>query len=248
MGGGANGVRGSQAVLTPLEEFKQGLGMIDAAIVSSSRLMADWPRYMDVHEVPDYLNTDQYPGFKQAHEDEIWIGVANGTRNASMRDSGLLSALENVCRRHPHVKLVTPAIEEDGHGLEGIRASQRMSYPLNSFEEWADILPKLDIGLLPICGDYDLRLGRISLLEFMVSKTPWLVSNQPVLRDLARFGKFVQNTPDAWETAILKAMDNMDTLQKRAAGEPFLFALSQDINVNIDKVLKLFTRILIQAK
>jgi hypothetical protein len=37
-------------------------------------------------------------------------------------------------------------------------------------------------------------------------------------------------------------------MQKRAAGEPFLFALSQDINENIDKVLKLYTHILAQPQ
>jgi hypothetical protein len=38
----------------------------------------------------------------------------------------------------------------------------------------------------------------------------------------------------------------MDDLQLWASGEPFLYALSQDVNENIDKVLKLFTYILNQ--
>jgi hypothetical protein len=47
--------------------------------------------------------------------------------------------------------------------------------------------------------------------------------------------------------AILKIIDDMDSCQQWAAGEPFLYALSQDVNENIDKVLKLFTYILNQA-
>jgi glycosyltransferase involved in cell wall biosynthesis len=243
-GNRATGFRENTFTSTPLEQFKWGLGIIDAAIVSSTRLMVDWSQYTDVHEIPDYLNTDQYPGSKQVHENEVWIGMANNVRSASIKDSGLLSALQNVCRKRPQVKLVT-----NGEcRLPGIRDSQQVSYPHNSFEEWAEILLKLDIGLLPIYGDYDLRSGRIGLLEFMVSKIPWLASNQPPLRELAHYGGLVQNTSNAWESAILRAVDNIGVLQKRAAAEPFLFALSQDVNQNIDKVLKLFTYILNQTK
>ena len=39
-------------------------------------------------------------------------------------------------------------------------------------------------------------------------------------------------------------MDEIAALQAWASGEPFLFALSQDVNENIDKVVKLFTYIL----
>jgi hypothetical protein len=240
-------VQGGELEQIPLEQFKWGLGLIDAAIVSSTRLLVDWAQFADVHEIPDYLNTDQYPGFKQNHENEIWIGLGNGTRIASVRDSGLLNALENICQQRSQVKLILC----DRGGTDGqapdIQPSQLVSYLPNSFEEWADILPKLDIGLLPICGDYDLRLGRINLLEFMISKIPWLASNQLSFRELSRYGRLVQNSTDAWEAAILKVVDNIDVLRKKASGEPFLFALSQDVNENIDKVLKLFTYILNQA-
>jgi hypothetical protein len=231
----------------PFEQLKSGLRLIDAAIVPSTRLMLNWAQFADVHEIPDYLNTDQYPGFKQIHENEIWIGLGNGTSFASAKESGLLQALEKVCRQRLQVKLVLSDLgEEPGDSLD-VAASQRVSYLPNSFEEWADILPRLDIGLLPIVGDHDLQQGRINLLEFMISKIPWLASNQLPFPELSRFGRLVQNSAESWEMAVLKAVDNIDGLRKKASGEPFLFALSQDVNENIDKVLKLFTYILNQA-
>ena len=232
----------------PLEQFKWGLGMVNAAIVSSTRLVVDWSPYTDIHEIPDYLNTDQYPGIKQIHENEVWIGLTNRTRLASLKHSGLLKALENVCRKRLQVKLVLCDTDNDGMRLQDIRDEQLMVYHPNSFDEWADVLHNLDIGLMPIYGDYDLRMGRISLLEFMVSKIPWFASSQPSMRELSRYGRLIQNSPSTWEAAILKAVDNIDTLRRKAAGEPFLFALSQDVNENIDKVLGLFTYILNQGK
>jgi len=245
--GYSDNAQGNESEQIPLEQFKWGLGLIDAAIVSSTRLLVDWAQFADVHEIPDYLNADQYPGFKQVHENEIWIGLGNGTRMASVKDSGLLCALGSVCRQRSQVKLIVCDTGNAEDTVLDIQSSQLVSYLPNSFEEWADILPKLDLGILPICGDYDLRLGRINLLEFMISKIPWLASSQLSFRELSRYGRLVQNSAEAWEVAVLKAVDNIDALRKKASGEPFLFALSQDINENIDKVLKLFTYILNQV-
>lgn len=233
---------------TPLEQFKWGLGLVDAAIVSSTRLLNDWLPFTEVYEVPDYLNRDQYPASKQCHEKEVWIGMTHQTRFASLRNSGLLKALENVCRSRPQVKLILPDSEGESLRKSNIPSSQLVIYPANSFEQWADILLKLDIGLVPVHGEYDLRLGRSPLLEFMISKTPWIASDQPCFREFARYGKLVQNVGSAWEVLILKIVDNIGVMQKRAAGEPFLFALSQDVNENIDKVLRLYTHILSQTQ
>jgi hypothetical protein len=240
--------RGTQTGATPLEQFKSGLSLIDAAIVSSARLVMDWSPFTSVYEVPDYLNTDQYPAFKYARENEIWIGIANNTRIVSLKNSGLFDALANICRSHLPVKIVVCYSKCEREEVLPIPSSQLIRYTSNVSEEWADILLKLNLGLVPLCGDYDLRLGRINLLEFMISKTPWIASRQPCFQELSRYGKLVENSSNAWEAAILKALDNIDIIQKRAGGEPFLFALSQDVNENIAKVLKLFTRILNQAK
>jgi hypothetical protein len=239
---------GNRINSTPLEQSKWGLGLIDAAIVSSTRLVIDWSSFTEVYEVPDYLNTDQYPASKLPHENEIWLGVVNNTRSASIRNTGLLNALEGVCRNRPQVKLVLSDSAYEAGRIGNISSSQVIVYPSNVFEQWADILLKLDVGLAPLYGEYDLRRGRISLLEFMISKTPWIASNQPCFRELSRYGKLVQNSACDWESAVMKAVDNLIIMQKRAAGEPFLFALSQDINENIDKVLKLYMHILAQPQ
>ena len=165
-----------------------------------------------------------------------------------MKNTGLLSALENVCRNRPQVKLVLYDSQYDADRMANISPSQVVVYPSNVLEQWSDILLKLDIGLVPLHGDYDQRRGRINLLEFMISKTPWIASNQPCFRELSRYGKLVQNSASEWESVVTKAVDNISTMQKRAAGEPFLFALSQDINENIDKVLKLYAHILAQPQ
>lgn len=227
-----------------LEEFKWGLGLIDAAIVSSMRLVVDWSPFTDVYEIPDYLNTDQYPAYKKSHENRICIGLANGVRGSSIKNSGLASALNNICRKHPQVELTICGLDNDIHDCLDVPSDQLVTHQSGSFDEWTFTLLNLNLGLIPIYGDYDLRLSRINLLEFMISKTPWIASSQPSFREFSRYGRLVNNSAEDWESSIQKAMDNIGTLQTCSSGEPFLYALSQDINQNIDKVLKLFTFIL----
>jgi hypothetical protein len=45
----------------PIEQFKWGLAMVDAATVPSVRLVDDWSRFTTVHKVLDYINTHHYP-------------------------------------------------------------------------------------------------------------------------------------------------------------------------------------------
>jgi len=231
----------------PLEQFKWGLGLVDAAIVPSSRLADDWAHHTNILEIPDYLNTDQYPALKQDHETEIWIGLGNSTKYSNLTHSGLIKALENICHTHPDVKLVLGDLELVHAGLFNIPETQVIIYPQNYFEEWANILPKLDIGLAPMSGDYDLRSSWITLLEFMVTKIPWIASDMASFRPLSSYGTLIQNSPEDWEAAISNIIDNLYTYRKKAAGEPFLFALSQDVNENIDKILKFYTSIINQA-
>lgn len=229
---------------SPLEQFKWGLGLIDAAVVSSMRLVVDWSPFTDVYEIPDYLNTDQYPAYKQTEENEIHIGLANGARSSSIRNSGLFSALNNICQTRPNVKLVLCGQEDEYCPFLEIPSEQLVIHRSGLFEDWVALLQTMDIGLVPIYGDYDLRLSRINLLEFMISKIPWIASSQPAFREFSRYGRLVQNSAENWEAAILKAIDSLPSQQAWASGEPFLFALSQDVNENIDKVVKLFTYIL----
>lgn len=236
-----------ECVSNPLEQFKWGLGLIDAAVVSSMRLVVDWSPFANVYEIPDYLNIDQYPAFKQVHE-KILIGLTNGIRTTSINNSGLLKALKNVCCDRSDVQVIWIGEEGEAGCLADIPSSQLLIQPSTLLDEWANILLRLDLGLIPIYGDYDLRSSRITLLEFMISKTPWIASTHSSLREFSHYGKLIENSSSVWETAILHAVDHLELFQRKAAAEPFLFALSQDVNQNIDKVLKLFTYILNQAE
>ena len=161
--------------------------------------------------------------------------------------SGLLQAVQNICQTHPNIRLVLcNSAQQDLNNL-GLPDSQVIRYPALLFEEWANVLPRLDIGLVPLQGDYDLRTSSISLLEFMLSKIPWIATDIASLRQFSSYGLLTQNISADWEQAITGTVDQLVARRKKAAGDAFLYALSQDVNGNIDKVLKLYTNILNQV-
>lgn len=227
----------------PAEQFKWGLAMLDAATVPSVRLVDDWSRYTSTYKVLDYINTYQYPISNQVHENEIWIGMGNRVSYNSFEKSGLLAAMETVCRKRPQVRLVLYDMEEAIDRLE-IDPGQLQIYSPCYFEEWVNILLGFNIGLIPIYGDYDLRLGSYDLLEFMISKIPWIASEEPAFHKLSQYGQCAKNTPAAWETLILNTVDQLEVHERHSAGDPFLFALSQDLSANIDKILKVYSAII----
>jgi len=228
----------------PIEQFKWGLALADAATVPSVRLVDDWSGYTSVYKVLDYINTYQYPILNEAHGDEVWIGLGNRVDFDSFEKSGLRTAMENVCRKRPHVRFMMPM--ENSPKVLNIKSSQIKIRSPRRFEEWVEMLLSLDIGLMPICGEYDMRLGSSDLLEFMISKIPWIASEEPIFHKLLQYGQWTQNTPEDWEAAILRTVDQLENHQKKAVQDPFLFALSQDLSANIDKILRIYGAIIHQ--
>jgi len=230
----------------PLEQFKWGLEMLDAATVSSARLENDWTRYVNVYELPDFLNTCQYPIPNQARDGEVWIGLGPTVPYASFKNSGLATAMEHVCREYPQARLV---LSNQGNKATldlDICREQIVAYTPGSFEEWVNLLLNLDVGLAPVYGDFDLRLSPVHLLEFMIAKVPWIATKQVDLHNLIRYGRWVQNSVDAWERGLSQIMEQLDLYQKKARGEPFLYALGKDIGANIDKTLRIYSAIVNQ--
>ncbi len=229
----------------PIEQFKWGLAMVDAATVPSLRLVDDWSRFTRVHKVMDYINTSHYPAAYQADGDEIWIGPGIGVNRDCLERSGLLAALENVLRIRPQVKLILAGMEmQEVSAAFHVNSEQIKVCSPNCFEDWVDILLHLNIGLKPIFGDYDLRLGSYDLLEFMISKIPWIASEEPTFQIMSQYGQWVPNKPQAWEHAILSMIEELDAHQRRAGRESFLFALNQDLSVNIARILRVYDAIL----
>jgi len=231
----------------PLEQFKWGLGSVDAATVSSDWLVNDWSQFTRMYEISDYINTYQYPISDQNHSGEIWVGMGYGAYHDSFMKSGLAIAMERICREYPNVKLLYCMQGNDPYAGLMINPTQIQICAPCEFDTWvSSFLLQLDIGLVPVYSDFDLHLSPVNMLEFMIAKIPWISSKQFNFPKLSRYGHWVKNTPDAWESAVLKVVEHLEHYKQMAGGEPFLYALEQDIGVNLDHVLRIYSAIINQ--
>ena len=236
-----DGCAETSTVAPPIEQFKWGLALLDAATACSPRLADDWSRFTNTYTVLDYINTDQYPALNQPHAGEIWIGLGYHANADSLAESGLLAAMESICPKRPQVKFLLCNMQNPA-----IDSRQIKMYSPKYFEDWVEILSTLDVGLMPTHGEYDLRLGSYDLLEFMVSKIPWIASSRASFQTLSAYGQYTQNTPAAWEAAILNMIEQIDLHHKKACSSPFLFALGKNLGANINTVLNVYEAILHQ--
>ncbi len=228
----------------PLAQFKQGLRQVHAATTPSQRLVDDWSKYTNVYFLPNYIDLNFYENILSERGDDIvigWSGVP-ASRKAIVF-GGVGQALNSVCRSRPRVKVLLCGGSQDTANWMKLPPRQLIYQPWVSYQEWGCVLSRFDIGIAPLDGPYDDRLSSIRVLEYMVMKIPWLASDGPAYRDLQRYGRLIENTPEAWECALFDMVDHLDDYRQEAAGAPYLFAVGQSIDENVDRILNIYASI-----
>lgn len=229
----------------PVQQLAWAIPLMDAITVSSGRLAGDWQGYGQVCEVLDYIDFDQYLTTKLHQSDEIWIGTGGGQLSShTFEQSGLINALEEICRQRPNVRLFLGNTPQELVQRMNIPRSQVVSYSWLPPEDWAIQLTNLNIGLALAATEYDFRCSRNRVLEYMAAKIPWIASDHLPYRELKEFGMVVENTKESWIQGLVSLIDSLETYQQKAEGKPYLYAVSQDINENIGKILDVYESIL----
>lgn len=227
---------------TPLTQFKWGLRYCHGITTPSKVLARDWENFSLSYYLPNYFEVSHYLSAGAQPHDGIVIGWGGSMSHfQSFTDSGVLNALKRVCALRPNVKIL---ICGDKRVFDQIKLpeDQKEFQPFVPYEKWPNAIARYDIGLAPLQGDYDKRRSWIKPMEYMLLKIPWIASDGPAYEDLAAYGKLVRNTPEAWEKAILDMVDNLANYRK-AAGEAYQYATSQDITLRVNDMLNIYAEI-----
>jgi glycosyltransferase involved in cell wall biosynthesis len=227
----------------PLTQFKWGLRLVHAATVPSRQLAEDWTAFTDIYEVPNYIEIDRFLEVRPQPHEGIIIGWGGSLSHLqSFTESGILAAFKRVCQSRPQVRIMICGDERVFQAIP-LPPEQKIFGGWVTAREWPQRLANFDIGVAPLHGPYDQRRSWIKLMEYMVMKIPWVASDGPAYHSLRSYGWLVQNKPNAWERILLDMVDNLDNHRLEAAGDPFLFSLSQNIDTNVDKILALYQAI-----
>jgi len=227
----------------PLTQFKWGLRLVHAATMPSKVLAEDWRAYTETYYLPNYLDTERYLNYSPTPHDGIIIGWGGSLSHLqSFRDSGLMPALVKVINSRQNVRLMIcgdPRVYESIPLEEGKKIFQKWVPPL----EWPRILSYFDIGLAPLAGEYDNRRSWIKVMEYMLMKIPWIASDCKAYTDLRPYGLMVKNAEENWEFALSDMLDRYVDYKYEAGGEPYLYAIGQDVNENVDRILGIYSTI-----
>ena len=227
----------------PLIQFKWGIRLVHAMTVPSEQMVSDWSEFADVYKLPNYMEIERYlESPARAHEGIIigWGGSSNHAQ--SFLDSGVLPALQKVCKARPQVRVMICG-DEQVFRLLPLPTEQKIFHPRVSYHDWPQELAYFDIGIAPLTTPYDQRRSWIKVMEYMAMKIPWIATDGPAYHSLGSYGWLVQNKANAWERILLDMVDNLAGHKAEATSEPFIFSLSQSIDQNIDKILALFQTI-----
>jgi len=232
--------RGSE----PSGAIGTGLKLVHAATLSSLRLAADCQEWAQVFHLPSYIEPDRYYYPSREPDGRVLIGWrGNESHLSAFTKSGVAEALRNVCCERPHVRVLLCTSDTRLVNAVNLPPKQVIWQPWTPFAEWPGLLASFDIGIAPLYGEYDQRRSWTQALEYMIQRIPWVASAGPVFQDLAEYGWLVNPQPKAWERVLLDMVDHLDEYRMEADRDAYLFALSQSIDENIDKVMNIYANI-----
>jgi hypothetical protein len=235
---------GPEAGAPLAERIRWGLRLVDAVIAPSHRLIEDIRGLANGVLIPDYIDLENFLSLSPAPHEGIVIGWKNSSFDASgVLASGLKSALEHICRVRPQVRIAIFGGDPAIAAQLALPPEAQSFYPLDSTTDWPARLSGVDIGLAPLSGDLDERRGWKDVLEFMAMKIPWVASHGPAYYELRPYGWIIENNASTWERVLLDVIDHLPAYAEEAQSEPYLFAISQGIEENVEAVLTAFTDI-----
>jgi glycosyltransferase involved in cell wall biosynthesis len=232
----------------PLTQFKWGLRLLHAATVPSKRLADDWRSYAEMFYLPNYIDLEKYQNVTPEPHDGIIIGWGGSISHLqSFTESGVLTALKRVVRSRPQVRVMICGNDRRILDSLSIPPDRLVHQPWTAYTEWSQTLSRFDIGLAPLYGAYDERRSWIKVMEYMLMKIPWVASEGPTYHDLRAYGWLVKNNASAWERVLLDMIDHLEDYRLEVSREPYLYALSQGVDENIQKITNTYASIASQC-
>ncbi|MFN3308062.1 MAG: hypothetical protein ACK44E_02540 [Anaerolineales bacterium] len=243
----SQGVRrdnGQKVEPLPLTQFKWGLRLVHAATTPSQRLAEDWRAYTEMLYVPNYLDLSLYQNAQPQEHDGIIIGWGGSVSHyQSFVDSGVIPALQRLCRARPQVRVMICGADVRIVQQLNLPEGQILHAPWVPHNRWATVLSQFDIGIAPLAGEYDHRRSWIKVLEYMLMRIPWVASEGPPYKEFRSYGWLVQNTAQAWQRVLFDVVDHWEDYKREAAGEAYLVALGKSIDENIFLTLKQYAAV-----
>ena len=177
----------ANAPTAPIELLTQGLRHANALIAPSKVLLEDWKNVVYGCYVPNYAEGHWYRDLKKREPDgKIIIGWGGSVSHYdSWKFSGIIPAIERLCREDPRVCVMICGNDARVLDLLDVAPEQKLNQPGVPPKEWPKIIAGFDIGVAPLDArdgehSYDFRRSWIKGLEYNLAQVPFIATRSPV--------------------------------------------------------------------
>ncbi len=227
-----------------LTQLKWTLQSTHGATTPSRRLCDDWNAYTRTLELPDYLDLERLNLVVPQEHDRVVLGWRGGVRRIqSMKNSGILMALQAACQMRKNIKFLFSVDHPEAVGDLGLPQDQVEVIGWNAPGGWYRQLGQIDIGLSSMVGELEQRCSCSQLLEFMALKIPWIASQGAAVYDMQSYGWIVENSAESWLKATIEMIDHLEDYRAEAAIAPYLYAISKNLEENIQTMVDTYIRL-----
>ncbi len=233
----------------PLDQLKFSVKLVGALSSPSKLICEDWRDYAKTYWFPNYLDLSLYKRSNVYREPgHIYLGWGGSmTHLISWTASGASKAVEQICHERKNVNLILMGDPRVERFFDSIPKKQRLAIGWMSHGVFAKNLSHVDIGLIPLYGEYDRRRSWIKTAEYSVMGIPWIGSEMEPTDSIAT-GTRVKNTPEDWYNAIKFYVDNLPALTEAATKSMPMAQDFFDIDNPHNSMIPLFEKIIQETK
>ena len=239
----------AHVVPMPLDLLKYGVKLC-AGLTSPSKLICkDWERFIRTYWFPNYVDLSvyrQYPTYREPGTISLGWG-GSMTHLISWTNSGAAQAVTQIINENPRVKIVLLGDPRTERFFDGVQKRNRLHAGWVPQSIFASKLSAVDIGLIPLFGEYDRRRSWIKTAEYSVMGIPWIGTDMEPTQEI-NTGQRVQNTAEDWYNAIKFYVDNYPDLKATADANVEMAQQFFGIDYHTDDLTKLFERIISEDK
>jgi glycosyltransferase involved in cell wall biosynthesis len=238
---------------TPITFLEWGVKLAGAVGTPSKVLCQDWVKFgVRTYYLPNYVDLrfyplDKRPPYKEPGKIYIGGGGSLGHR-LSWTKSGVQEALVRLLGENHNVTLVWTGDEKIQTFFKDIRPSQRVPMGWIPYASYARSLSILDLGIIPLAGEYDRRRSYIKPLEYATMGIPWVGTDMEPNRNKDLGTLVVPNTPEAWYDTLKSAVDNIGTLKQEAVARRQSIRETYSIDARVPEIIKTYEKVIKESK
>ncbi|NIQ88677.1 MAG: glycosyltransferase family 4 protein [Deltaproteobacteria bacterium] len=231
---------GNYIGFVPIEQFKEGLGLVDAVMVPSKFLAQHYGKYASrMYRIHNRPNLSLFPIMQNDRAPRrLVVGWAGTSQHeTSWRDSGIFYALDSL---RDKIVLV-------GHFPDTIKVmldKYRIPHQHGAWVEYTrfpQVVAAYDVGICPLAGEFDKGRSWIKWLECSLMGKPVIAQDHAGVYDEC-VGGFIVSDPMDWIESLRRLMD--DDTYYRMSLDGLAWSWQQGWDGNLREITDIFEEVL----